>query len=1065
MEIFISESQQSLENRLFAHIQQHIAKKAGYMLLLVPAQASFLMERQIVERCGGQGFMTIEVMSFEKLCERILKTSGGRADVVIDRVGLSMLCKKAVKSLKTLRAMDPDQKDIHQKTGELIASLKAENITPHVLRSIAENQRQATRDKLLDVADIFQYIEENASAPDLRDLEKRAIERAAMASFLQHADVAVYGFDTFTALRIDMLRALLPLSGSLEVYLEMDEERQLYKNQQFFLRQLGEMAQSIGAAFRKNYLAPVKYASSEIDHVFRHVFAYGREIFQGPAPAIRVGQGKSKEEELRWVAQNILSLVGQGVHCREIAVMSGQPGQYENDLRDVFAQGGIPYFYDGKRSLKNSRLALFLLSAVDILESGWRIDHVLRHMKTHLLPLRAGEAEALAKFAGERRLFGSAFKTGFKNCDDTLEEARQRGFSPLIDLAERVKNRESLPLCLVEYMEALSLDARLEEEAQRLQEAGFGEDALFTRQLYEKARAILLQAEDFGMGMCLADFRDMLSCGFEAAQIAVIPPCTDEVTVGDVTHSIFSHKKAVFIIGANDGSLPPLPDYGGVFGQAETEEIKEAFPAFPDKPDYDSQKPFIRRCLCSGDALFLSYTDRDKNPSYVVDKILRTFPSIQVEGCDGAVVPSQKGGLQALASDIRSLCDGEEKPLKILGAYLQNSFPKPESLLSWALHTNSPTPVPASLAKGLYGELRGSASLVEGYYYCPYKSFLDRGILPSTPKNGAPDHRIAGIYAHQLLESFVNILNQTGQTWGSLSHQEIDQLIDQAGQAHQGEIPQFSTKRFQYYEKRIRQEVSASCKAIQSQLQDTACTTWAVEQPFGYHGELKIETPLGDISLVGKIDRIDVAESGGRRYVRVIDYKTGSAAFSPKKFAAGIGLQLVIYLMAVAALFDQAEPVGAFYFHVSYPVLKPGEGEEDRAGQYVMEGVVAEDYQGLSAFTPKDSGYKSMKISMTKEGDQVVVKAGENTFTRDQLSALMDLAREIVRDAAMSIYSGANAISPLIGDSSPCEYCPYGAVCRFDGIFSGSQCRILENTKKADLLKLAEERRVHETDA
>ena len=1065
MNFILSESQLRLEQRLFAQIKQHIAAGGGYLLLLVPAQASFLMERRIVEQCSSAGFMSVEVMSFEKLAERILKTAGGRSDTVMDGVGLAMLVKKAMKSLGSLRSIDSDQRDIHQKAAELISAIKAENISPAALRTIGEAQRPSTRDKLLDLADLYEYIAAHAASPDLRDMEQRAIERVGRASFLQGAKIAVYGFDTFTALRIDMLRALLSLCASMDIYLELEEENPLYANQVFFLRQLVEMAAGLREPVRKTILPAGAFSSPELGHLFQCVFAYGGHTFQGPAPAIRIGRAATRQEELAWVAEQILRLMAQGVRPREIGVMSGQPTAYENELRDVFARAGIPYFYDGKRSLGESRLAEFVLSAVDILESGWRLDHVLRHMKTHLLPIERREAEALARFARERRLFGSSFRTGLKNCDDALEDARRRGFSPLAAMAQQARETGNLALALADYLEALGIPARLEQEAEALHAAGFGDEALFTRQLFEKTRSVLAQAAQLGAGMKAADLRDMLACGLEAAQVAIIPPSVDEVAVGDITHSIFPHKRAIFILGANDGSLPPLPDYSGLLGQTETEEIKAVFPSFPDKPSYDSQKPFIRRCLCGGDALFLSYTDREKNPSYVVDKILRTFPEVQEEPCGEAVIPSEQGGLESLAADLRNLCEESGAPLKILGAYLQSSSPYPERLLRWALDTNAPTPLSPATAKRLYGDLRGSASLVEGYYRCPYQSFLDRGIRPAAPENGAPDQRIAGVYAHRLLESFSDGLNADGRQWASLSPEEIDELLARASQGLAEDIPQFSSRRFQYHEQRIRREVSASCKAIQRQLEGTACNAAsAVEQPFGYHGELKIKTPLGDISLVGKIDRIDTVEEGGQRYVRIIDYKTGPAAFSPRRFAAGIGLQLVIYLMAAAVLFREAKPAGAFYFHVSYPVLKAGEEEKTRLEKYVMEGIAAEDYHALSAFTAENADCRSMKISMARQEGQLVVKAGENTYTQEQLSQLLELAEEIVKDAALSIYAGSNAIAPLAGDDDPCPSCPYGPVCRFDGIFSGNQRRIVPDCKKSDLLRMAEERSSHGTD-
>ena len=66
------------------------------MLVLVPAQASFMIENGILQHCGRRGFMDLEVLSFEKLTERIGSLAGGRAVQALDASGFSMLAKLAM---------------------------------------------------------------------------------------------------------------------------------------------------------------------------------------------------------------------------------------------------------------------------------------------------------------------------------------------------------------------------------------------------------------------------------------------------------------------------------------------------------------------------------------------------------------------------------------------------------------------------------------------------------------------------------------------------------------------------------------------------------------------------------------------------------------------------------------------------------------------------------------------------------------------------------------------------------------------------------------------------------
>lgn len=64
---------------------------------------------------------------------------------------------------------------------------------------------------------------------------------------------------------------------------------------------------------------------------------------------------------------------------------------------------------------------------------------------------------------------------------------------------------------------------------------------------------------------------------------------------------------------------------------------------------------------------------------------------------------------------------------------------------------------------------------------------------------------------------------------------------------------------------------------------------------------LPVEEGL-ELSLRGRIDRVDFAEEDGSLYVKVIDYKSGSTKLDLGKVYYGLQLQLVLYLEAAMAM-------------------------------------------------------------------------------------------------------------------------------------------------------------------
>jgi ATP-dependent helicase/nuclease subunit B len=72
-------------------------------LLLVPEQASFQMERALIETPGIHGFIRCEVLSFQRLAYRILAETGAeprRADQTIGPLGRMMAIRRLIRREK-----------------------------------------------------------------------------------------------------------------------------------------------------------------------------------------------------------------------------------------------------------------------------------------------------------------------------------------------------------------------------------------------------------------------------------------------------------------------------------------------------------------------------------------------------------------------------------------------------------------------------------------------------------------------------------------------------------------------------------------------------------------------------------------------------------------------------------------------------------------------------------------------------------------------------------------------------------------------------------------------------
>lgn len=188
--------------------------------------------------------------------------------------------------------------------------------------------------------------------------------------------------------------------------------------------------------------------------------------------------------------------------------------------------------------------------------------------------------------------------------------------------------------------------------------------------------------------------------------------------------------------------------------------------------------------------------------------------------------------------------------------------------------------------------------------------------------------------------------------------------------------------------------------------------------------EKTIQVGLDKFDLRGKIDRIDVKDN---RFT-VIDYKTGSKTFDLNSIYQGIDLQLTLYADAFKA--EQAmEPAGLFYFNIKDPILDEA---KDRDKELRLSGIKAGDISGLET-AEGPSFYPSEHIS-----DEMMEK-------------LTKRVRRLSQSYVDRIEAGDIAIRPIRMNYLACDYCDFGAICRFDRLRQGFSEEMIEKLKKDDI--------------
>ncbi len=227
------------------------------------------------------------------------------------------------------------------------------------------------------------------------------------------------------------------------------------------------------------------------------------------------------------------------------------------------------------------------------------------------------------------------------------------------------------------------------------------------------------------------------------------------------------------------------------------------------------------------------------------------------------------------------------------------------------------------------------------------------------------------------------------------------------------------------------------------------------------------------MELKGFIDRVDITETEDAVYVKVIDYKSGAKDIDYVKMYEGKQLQLTVY-MSVMLEFLQRKypdkkiiPTGMYYYHIYDPIIEEMDEtklEQKRIESNRLTGLVNEDDTCLDLMDAKTGSVTPVRYK--KDGDF----DSRNTalVSTEELEKISTFIRNKMMKIGEQIIQGEIAMNPEKGElSSPCNYCDYKNICRFEPGLGGNAYRIapqIDRNEAKQFILEGEEAREHAMD-
>ncbi|MCQ4086156.1 helicase-exonuclease AddAB subunit AddB [Saccharibacillus sp. JS10] len=664
---------------------------------------------------------------------------------------------------------------------------------------------------------------------------------------------------------------------------------------------------------------------------------------------------------------------------------------------------------------------------------------------------------------------------------DRLEACRNRVVLPLSSFESQLKqSKTAREMCEAVYrmLEQAEVPQRLDRLANVAVAAGDPQAGDIDRQIWGALLDLLDQIAELidDEEVTIEEFAGMLETGIAGLTLGLVPPALDQVLVGDFERTRPLDIRYAFVLGLNEGIVPLPPVQSGLLSEPERVRLAESgleLSPGAERRLLDEQLLIYHTLTSAQDKLWLSYAlndDEDKPllPSEIVLNIRAAFPfirecrehSLPVAGMDRddyeRFITLPESTLPHLLSQLRLWKTGasiDSLWWDVLGAYQDRGELEKllQSRLASLVYTNESDRLTQSTSVQLYGtHVRSSVSRMEKFTACAFSHFASHGLKlkeRQVYKLNAPD---IGQLFHAALSDIATRLRLENRSWGSLSVEEClaeaRESVDKIAPSLQGEIL-FSTKRYGYISRKLMDIVGRASVILGEHARRGDFEPIGIEVDFGPGKDipaLSFQLDNGcTMEIVGRIDRVDVAEGEEGLLLRVIDYKSSSKDLKLHEVYYGLSLQMLTYLDVIlthaeAWIGAPALPAGTLYFHVQNPLLNSSNGlAQDAAVQemlkrFKMKGLVLADSDVVAKMDRTLASGQSpvVPVAIKKDGS---FYASSAVADPNQWDSLLKGVRRNIVGIGKRITEGESEARPYrIQQETACDFCPYHSVCQFD---------------------------------
>ncbi|MGF0040483.1 PD-(D/E)XK nuclease family protein [Peptoniphilaceae bacterium SGI.131] len=1098
MKVVVSRSAKNNRSLILNKVKE-FTKIGKRVYFVVPEQATLISEVDIYKRLNIEATVDIKIKSFRTIVDEILSVKGGRSKNFLSDTALEIILSLVLNEVKNdlkIYGKNTEDQGFISLIISLIREMKAGKIDRNKLQRIYEDEKFQGNlaDKLGDLLIILDSYQEVIKNSKFEEIDKLDLA----CELIDETDIfanIVFIFDRFQDMsgqELDLLEKIdakaydsyinISMDSALVAYLDAKDlavsgidDYELFESSRRFLNRI---------RVDKEYVYADKFfnEASDVERLINSIFSY-KLPEKLELSNVYINRFDNTFQEVENLGLSIKKdIIEDKLRFKDIAVVTSNTREYFPLIKRDFSINNLPFFIDDKRNLLENPMIKYLKSAIGLLGSNLSWDKIIEYLKNSFCDLDISEINIFQNYISKRKIVGNMigkdryFKfeankflpyeiQDFEDLKVVLKvrelflntfESFASNLDEFLNISKKEDTVEAFVKNTYDFIANKSFLENYSKYEELIKSGGFAEERVKeildeNRLVWDKFVEILEHLFNIASRRKISfyNFKAILENAIDRIKIGIIPPSQDQIIVGDISRSRLMGVKKLYILGMSNLYYPGDMSGEDFFLEEEKAYLSDEGIEFSNtrlNKLNNSKLSFYEILASASHKLVFSFatistSGEEMGPAFIFDWIKQVIKKENISYDK----PSYIDNLYSLSKlsyylpervkliDDRKEMDVLERAyvLKLLENIKDNErYTFILDGINQARKSFIKELLSKEVGERIYRKDKISITELERYNACPYQHFVRYGIKPREDTSYDINRMEKGNILHEMAQKLVSNKMQNKE-------EDLAHIFDEAASNNINEY-RLENKRNLFFLDRIKKDSLKAFESVERQLDISRPDRIFTEIKYGQDQlfpAVKFSYEGQEIRVEGKIDRIDEFDLDGKKYFRIIDYKSSYKDFDIGKIYKGIDFQLMVYLYSAVSSADNAKPLGAFYINLnpfsSKDKLEVENLSERLLKHYRMKGISLDKGEVLERVDLSFDNSKAYISDLIEFSRGKGIEKKDNAVDEDFFQALFSHILASANDTINDIKRGKISVRPYsLNGVSPCEYCAYKAICQ-----------------------------------